>query len=392
MSFISVTGLNIMTFNKITYLMALLISTCFITSVHAEKLPDIPVPIKNGTGTIDSNGVIYIGLGTAGSSWYKLDLKKDNKEWEKIKNFPGADRDQSISMMLDGDIFVFGGVGKENNSPTLRVLRDVYKYSPSQDSWEQVNTEAPVGLTGHTGTPLDADKALILGGVNKDIFDKYLLDIENSKDNETAKNKIIQQYFDKPAQNYHFNKTALIYDAKENKWRTAGEQPFPGTAGSSLIKQANQLILINGEIKPGLRTDTVHHAILEKDNLKWVSSSLLPPLPGNKHQEGLAGAFSGISNGMLLVAGGANFPGAKENYLNNQFYAHKGLTKTWHDEVYGLQDGKWISLGKIPQPAGYGVSVNYGDNIYLLGGEDNKGKPISSVTTINMADGKLITE
>lgn len=381
-----------MIFNKTVSLMALLISTCLVTSAHAEKLPDIPVAIKNGTGAIDNNGVIYIGLGSAGSSWYKLDLKNDDKAWEKIKDFPGTSRDQSISMILNGELFVFGGVGKENNSPTVRVLRDVYKYSPQQDSWERVNTEAPIGLTGHAGTSLDSDRALIIGGVNKDIFDKYLIDIEKNKENEAAKNKVIQAYFNKPTKDYFFNKTALIYNAKENKWASAGELPFNATAGSSLVNKDNQIILINGEVKPGLRTDTVHHALLENSGLKWISSDTLPPLPGDKYQEGLAGAFSGVSNGVLLVAGGANFPGARENYHNNKYYAHEGLKKTWHDEVYGIEEGQWKFLGKIAQPAGYGVSINYDNNIYLLGGKDNQGKPISSVTTIKMVDGKLTTE
>lgn len=381
-----------MILNKTACLMAFLISTGLASSAHAEKLPDIPVPIKNGTGTVDNNGVIYIGLGSAGTSWYKLDLKKQDKAWQQIKDFPGTSRDQSVSMMLDGELFVFGGLGKEDNSPTPKVLRDVYKYSPQQNSWERVNTEAPIGLTGHAGTPITGDTALIIGGVNKDIFDNYLTDIENNKNNEVVKNKIIKQYFNKPAEDYHFNKTALIYNAKENKWSSAGELPFNGTAGSSLVNNDNQIILINGEIKPGLRTDTVHHAVMENDALKWLSSDTLPPLSGNKYQEGLAGAFSGISHDTLLVAGGANFPGAKENYLNHKYYSHEGLKKTWHDDVYGLQDGKWKYLGKLTQPAGYGVSVNYDNDIYLLGGENNQGKPISSVTTIKIADGKLTTE
>lgn len=381
-----------MILNKTACLMAFLISTGLASSAHAEKLPDIPVPIKNGTGTVDNNGVIYIGLGSAGTSWYKLDLKKQDKAWQQIKDFPGTSRDQSVSMMLDGELFVFGGLGKEDNSPTPKVLRDVYKYSPQQNSWERVNTEAPIGLTGHAGTPITGDTALIIGGVNKDIFDNYLTDIENNKNNEVVKNKIIKQYFNKPAEDYHFNKTALIYNAKENKWSSAGELPFSGTAGSSLVNNDNQIILINGEIKPGLRTDTVHHAVMENDALKWLSSDTLPPLSGNKYQEGLAGAFSGISHDTLLVAGGANFPGAKENYLNHKYYSHEGLKKTWHDDVYGLQDGKWKYLGKLTQPAGYGVSVNYDNDIYLLGGENNQGKPISSVTTIKIADGKLTTE
>lgn len=381
-----------MMLNKTMCLVTFLISACFITSAQAESLPEIPVPIKNGTGTIDDNGVIYIGLGSAGSAWYKLDLKKNDKTWKKIKDFPGVSRDQPISMMLDGNLFVFGGVGKENNSITLRVLRDVYKYSPQKDSWERVNTEAPVGLTGHTGTNINSNTALIIGGVNKDIFDKYLLDIENNKDNEKAKNTIIKQYFDKPAEDYRFNKTVLIYNAKENKWGSPGELPFNATAGSSLVNKDNQIILINGEIKPGLRTDSVHYAVLENAKIRWISSDALPPLPGDRYQEGLAGAFSGVSNGVLLVAGGANFPGAKENYLNHKYYSHEGLKKTWHDEVYGLQEGQWKYLGKMAQPGGYGVSINYGNDIYLLGGENNQGKPISSVTTIKMVDGKLTTE
>ncbi|MDI8106932.1 hypothetical protein MJN85_29700, partial [Salmonella enterica subsp. enterica serovar Anatum] len=47
---------------------------------YATTLPDIPEPLKNGTGAIDNNGVIYVGLGTAGTSWYKIDLKTDAKE------------------------------------------------------------------------------------------------------------------------------------------------------------------------------------------------------------------------------------------------------------------------------------------------------------------------
>lgn len=385
-------GLDKMKINKTACLIGFLISSCLITSAHSETLPDIPVPIKNGTGTIDKDGIIYIGLGTAGSSWYKLDLKKENKTWQEIKKFPGVLRDQSISTMLNGDLFVFGGIGKENNSSTLRVLRDVYKYSPQKDSWEQVNTEAPIGLAGHAGVAVDSNNALIIGGVNKEIFDKYLLDYEKNKDNESAKNEVVQEYFNKPAKDYHFNKKAFIYSAKENKWDNAGELPSFGTAGSALVNKDKKIIVINGEIKPGLRTDIVNHATLDNNKLKWLSSSTLPPLSGDKYQEGLAGAFSGISNGVLLVAGGANFPGAKENYQKNKYYSHEGLTKTWHDEVYGLQDGKWRYLGDITQPSGYGISVNYDNDIYLLGGENSQGKPISSVTTIKMENGKLVVE
>ncbi len=89
----------------------------------------------------------------------------------------------------------------------------------------------------------------------------------------------------------------------------------------------NFLMLINGELKPGLRTDVIYRAMWDNDKLTWLKNSQLPPSHGEQQQEGLAGAFSGYSHGVLLVGGGANFPGAKQNYTNGKFYSHEGINK-----------------------------------------------------------------
>ncbi|MBJ4857475.1 N-acetylneuraminic acid mutarotase, partial [Salmonella enterica subsp. enterica serovar Derby] len=39
---------------------------------------------------------------------------------------------------------------------------------------------------------------------------------------------------------------------------------------------------------------------------------------------------------------------------------------------------------------GYGISVSYGDEVFLIGGENAKGKPVSSVTSFTMRDGNLL--
>ncbi|EOU7924892.1 N-acetylneuraminic acid mutarotase, partial [Escherichia coli] len=40
-------------------------------AANASVLPETPVPFKSGTGAID-NDTVYIGLGSAGTAWYKL--------------------------------------------------------------------------------------------------------------------------------------------------------------------------------------------------------------------------------------------------------------------------------------------------------------------------------
>lgn len=86
----------------------------------------------------------------------------------------------------------------------------------------------------------------------------------------------------------------------------------------------------------------------------------LPPIPD---QEGFAAPFAGVHGGALIVAGGANFPGARP---------WEGGTKVWHDQVYVLDrpDGVWRKAGTLPRPLAYGVSLSAPEGVICVGGSD----------------------
>lgn len=86
----------------------------------------------------------------------------------------------------------------------------------------------------------------------------------------------------------------------------------------------------------------------------------LPALPD---PEGFAGSYAGVSQGALLVAGGANFPDRRP---------WEGGTKTWYDTVFALDrpDGIWRTAGKLPRPAGYGLTLTIPEGVLLVGGGD----------------------
>lgn len=94
----------------------------------------------------------------------------------------------------------------------------------------------------------------------------------------------------------------------------------------------------------------------------------------------------------LLVAGGANFPGAQANYAQQHYFAHQGLEKTWHKEIYGFVNNQWKVIGELPLPLGYGVTISHDNSLYLIGGETNKGEAVNSVITLTMKDKQLIIE
>jgi len=87
------------------------------------------------------------------------------------------------------------------------------------------------------------------------------------------------------------------------------------------------------------------------------------PLPDD---HGFAGMFAGASGGVLLCAGGANFP---ERPLA------QGGKKIWHDRVFALAapGGVWREAGRLPRANGYGVSASWRDAVVLAGGGDSQG-------------------
>ena len=92
----------------------------------------------------------------------------------------------------------------------------------------------------------------------------------------------------------------------------------------------------------------------------------LPTLHTNLPNPGIAGAFSGISNGNLIIAGGANFPEKKP---------WEGGVKTFCDRIYvykitekglTLIDRQW----SLPDKVAYGASVTLPTGVLAIGGND----------------------
>ncbi len=98
-----------------------------------------------------------------------------------------------------------------------------------------------------------------------------------------------------------------------------------------------------------------------KESISWDE---LPKLP---IAEGLSGAFAGVSNDALIVAGGVNYSHLSELESEN---------KVWHDTIYILTDENqtsWLTGFKLDLPLAYGASVSTGESLIILGGRNAQG-------------------
>ena len=106
-------------------------------------------------------------------------------------------------------------------------------------------------------------------------------------------------------------------------------------------------------------------------------------LPAIPDAEGFAGAFAGVSNGALIVAGGANIAGEKWGAT---------FQKQWHDSVFVLEkpDGEWKTGFKLPRALGYGVSVTTERGVVCIGGSDAQ-RHYADVFLLEWRDGRIVT-
>lgn len=99
--------------------------------------------------------------------------------------------------------------------------------------------------------------------------------------------------------------------------------------------------------------------------LNWEKLTSIPPKEGQTEQPGLAGAFIGVHNEVLLIAGGANFPNGP---------AWEGGAKVYHSDIYVLEkngkDYKWLDnkAFSLPNKIAYGLTVPTEKGIVCIGG------------------------
>ncbi|WP_423127784.1 sodium:solute symporter family transporter [Gaoshiqia sp. Z1-71] len=103
-----------------------------------------------------------------------------------------------------------------------------------------------------------------------------------------------------------------------------------------------------------------------KDNFQVSVVGKLPSADSVQTNPGIAGAFSGIVQGRLFIAGGANFPEA---------LPWEGGRKVYHDRITVFRlNGNELGLVdrsfRLKNPRAYGASVSLPEGVLCIGGSD----------------------
>ncbi len=203
-----------------------------------DSFPPLPYPMESLSATRLGDAVYVAGGravgGNAQRNFWKLDSSGargvPDRQWESLPAWPGPCRAGAalLSYVKDGKgcIYLVGGKGKG-------YLNDMYCYEPLEMTWR------PLAVIPR---PAYYSGAIVGSG-------PYLLLFSGSDGHDAA--RAIEMGDD-----YHMPKDTYCYLTVEDRWISVGNLPL-GVAGAGITRWGGKLIVIGGELRPGVRTSTV---------------------------------------------------------------------------------------------------------------------------------------
>ncbi|WP_325560545.1 galactose oxidase [Pedobacter sp.] len=236
--------------------------------ISIKSLPDLPVALTNVALT-HIGAVVYAvggdGKYNSSDSFLSLDLKSAKPEWLALPNLPIALANAVVVAQNGADgphVYVVGGRTK-TTSGISELHGTTLIYDPEKRSWtrgasirdglKETNFSAGAGLA------LGKHSILITGGDNGYVFhqiETYLAKIASTEIPE-EKEKLIAEKNMLNINHNGFYRGILLYNTLTNRWTTLGKLPFPAQVTTTAVRWGNDIILSNGEVKPGVRTPNV---------------------------------------------------------------------------------------------------------------------------------------
>lgn len=254
--------------------LSILRDVCLITKDNVEDLPELPVPLAEHSAAISGDMVYVVGGRTQdsignqleNSDVYQLNLS-EKKAWKKIATMPGKGRLQCVSTVQNGNtascLYIFGGYTIGHNPQEVQMSG----LSLNLKTMVWTKTKAlPVNVTGGSCSNIGYSHILFVGGFDKNIFETRVNDTMPS-----------MEYFKHDAPWFKFNDQAIVYHTITNSYFTLDRNNLLARCGAGFVGTgSNNWIVINGEIKPGVRATDVTKLTISRDvSFGWLNWSVL---------------------------------------------------------------------------------------------------------------------
>lgn len=223
------------------------------SEISCEELPSLPAPLDNAAGAVANHKIYIVGgnkAGTPSSNLYLLDLESPENGWSSY-SIPGEPRVQPVCAISGNSLYLWGGYTPAYKEKKASMPNNGWKCDLSTWQWTEVpapkdENGSVIALAGGAAKVQPNGAILCIGGVNQEIFLKALNGIYSGP-----------TYMEHNKEWYKFNRKILCFDPPKNRWEILGELEEGARAGAGLVNDGTWNYIINGELKPGIRTSQI---------------------------------------------------------------------------------------------------------------------------------------
>ena len=255
-----------------------------------ENYPSLPIPLAHLSACRIEN-TIYIGGGQSEgittNVFYKLDLDRKNARnwnWEELPTIPGATR--AFAPMVaqsngeENGVFIFSGRSYDK-SGDVSILTDGQFYSPLKGKWKKLKGKQKFPIMAGNAIGSGLDFIVLVSGADGSEFLKLISlekEILNSeKEGNEENTKLLKQAQYKRLENHKgFSKDVQIYNTITNTLVKVAVLPF-GVVTAPIVKWEDEIFVISGEIRPGVRTPKILKGMINSptNKLSWINILVL---------------------------------------------------------------------------------------------------------------------
>lgn len=248
------------------------------TEVITYPLRSLPCAVDNSSAAYSDNRLFVVGGNVDGRPSRalfcgELSLDGDRIEWNRMQDFPGSARVQPVLAAIGSGkelrLCLAGGFQPGDNRTPPRLPSEVLVWQDGR--WDSVAElpalpdGSPRTLTGGCAVAMYGRYALFFGGVNHDRFNdavdrpRRIVEAEASGDSLTVARlrEEGKEYLRHDVSWYRFNDDLWSYDIIGGEWKCLGSNESLARAGAGAVMRGNNLFVVCGELKPGIRSPRV---------------------------------------------------------------------------------------------------------------------------------------
>lgn len=196
-------------------------------------LSSLPFPLEQAGAAADGDD-LYLAGGVSSMAVLRF---RDGR-WQEIASLPEP-LVQPVAYVNGGRLFVWGGFNPE----TLLAPSEGLCLDLETMQWSEAPGVPDGGtFTGATAATLADGRLVVVGGVNKAVFERAL--------RNTPEDRI--PYLSQEPSWYRFRSRVYLFDG--SSWTLPGDTPDAALAGPGVAADCNTVYVSGGELKPGVRS------------------------------------------------------------------------------------------------------------------------------------------